>query len=364
VSVLTDDDRLWLDAAVRIAEPLLGTTAENPTVGAIVVDPATGFELSQAVTAPGGRPHAEPQALDRAGQGAVGATLYVTLEPCHHWGRTPPCVDAVLHAGIKRVVIGCFDPDVRTAGRSARKLADAGLEVVMADHAPSRRLHEGFFMRQRDGRPFITTKLAVSADGKIGRRDQGNVAITGDVARAWTHLQRATSDAVLVGSGTAMIDDPKLTVRVPGWEHRTPLRLVLSGAHPIDTHIELIAGFTGYPVAVITTLEQELEVPPSVSIIRVPGHGGRPDLSAVMQALGQKGIGRLFVEGGAILNDALLDAGLVDRFHWVMSSVIIGPEGVPATAQGSLANRLHAAGLTQVDQNELGADKVLTFERN
>jgi len=359
----TDDDMRWLDAAARLAAPHLGTTAENPTVGALVVDPATSILLGRGVTAPGGRPHAEPQALAEAGEGARGATLYVTLEPCNHWGRTPPCADAVLHEGIARVVIGCVDPDPRTAGESIKRLRDAGLEVIVVDHAPSRRLHEGFIMRQKARRPFVTAKLAVSADGMIGRKDEGNVAITGPSARRWTHMQRALSDAVIVGSETARLDDPKLTVRLKGLENRTALRVVLSGSHPIDTHLELIAGLTGYPVAVIAPIGQMIDVPASVQLISVGGNDGRPDLGEALEALADRGIGRLLVEGGATLNDSLLDAGLIDRFHLLSSDVFVGPDGVPATAHGSLEFKLATAGLTPVDQRALGADKVLTFER-
>ncbi len=210
------DDEAWLDAAVATAAPLLGTTADNPTVGAIVVD-SSGHELARAVTAPGGRPHAETQALALAGAAARGATLYVTLEPCNHWGQTPPCVDAVLAAGIGRVVIGVIDPDPRTAGGGLERLAAAGVDVVVADHAGSRRLHEGHIARKTRGRPFVIAKLAVSADGMIGRRDEANVAITGEEARAFTHQQRATSDAIMVGGATANIDDPRLSVRVEGF---------------------------------------------------------------------------------------------------------------------------------------------------
>jgi diaminohydroxyphosphoribosylaminopyrimidine deaminase/5-amino-6-(5-phosphoribosylamino)uracil reductase len=362
VSELTQEDLRWLDAAARIASPYLGTTAENPTVGALVVDPS-GVLLGRGVTASGGRPHAEPQALDQAGEGARGATLYVTLEPCNHWGRTPPCADAVLHAGIARVVIGIVDPDPRTAGESIQRFRAAGLDVIIADHAPSRRLHEGYIMRQTAQRPFVSAKLAVSADGMIGRKDRGNFAITGDSARRWTHMQRALSDAVVVGSETARLDDPKLTVRLKGLENRTALRVVISGAHPIDTHLELIASLTGYPVAIITTIDQQIDAPASVSVIRVGGQDSRPDLAEALHALAEKGIGRLLVEGGATLNDSLLDAGLIDRFYLLSSDVVVGPEGVPATATGELHERLVDAGLSLVDQRDLGADKVRTFER-
>jgi diaminohydroxyphosphoribosylaminopyrimidine deaminase/5-amino-6-(5-phosphoribosylamino)uracil reductase len=205
---LAPADLRWLEAAARIAMPYRGTTAENPTVGAIVVS-ADGVVLGRGVTAPGGRPHAEPQALTMAGEGARGATLYVTLEPCNHWGQTPPCVDAVIASGVARVVCGAADADPRTAGQSIKKMRVAGIAVeVGSGLAAVERLHEGFFSRIRRGRPFVTAKLAVSWDGMIGRRDRGNVAITGEDARRWTHMQdgaagQSQTQRSVAGSGRA-----------------------------------------------------------------------------------------------------------------------------------------------------------------
>jgi diaminohydroxyphosphoribosylaminopyrimidine deaminase/5-amino-6-(5-phosphoribosylamino)uracil reductase len=363
LSELTGEDLGWLDAAVSLAAPLLGTTADNPTVGAIVVEPRQGRVLGQAVTAPGGRPHAEPQALDAAGEAARGATLYVTLEPCNHWGRTPPCVDAVLQAGIGRVVIGMVDPDPRTAGQSVKRLRDAGVDVVVADHAPSRRLHEGHVARVRRNRPFVTAKLAVSADGKIGLPDKGNFPITGEAAREWTHRQRMFSDAVIVGSTTARLDNPQLTVRLKGFENRTPLRIILAGEKPLDKSIELIGGVSGYPVAIITTLESELDLPPLIEVIKVKGKGGRPEVVEALKALAERGIGRLFLEGGATITERFFGAEAIDRFHLLTSNVVVGPQGVPASIWGTIEARIAAAGLTLVDQRPLGADMLRTFER-
>ncbi|HEY4202172.1 MAG TPA: bifunctional diaminohydroxyphosphoribosylaminopyrimidine deaminase/5-amino-6-(5-phosphoribosylamino)uracil reductase RibD [Devosiaceae bacterium] len=360
MSELAADDRRWLDAAVALAEPRLGTTADNPTVGAIVVDAATNAILGQGVTASGGRPHAEPQALDQAGAAARGATLYVTLEPCNHWGRTPPCADAVLRAGIARVVIGIADPDPRTAGESILRLRAAGLETVLADHEASRRLHEGHIAKKLLGRPFVTAKLAVSADGMIGRTGQANIPITGEDARRWTHLQRARSDAVLVGGATANIDNPQLTVRLPGLEDRRPLRLVLAGRERLLPGLNLFASRSTQPSVVIGLAETP--VPSGIELLPVAG-GRRPDLALAMTALGDRGIGRLLVEGGAVLTAALLEAGLVDRFHLLTSNRVIGDGGLPATAHGTMQERMAAAGFTLVDRKPLGVDNLHTFER-
>jgi diaminohydroxyphosphoribosylaminopyrimidine deaminase/5-amino-6-(5-phosphoribosylamino)uracil reductase len=360
---LTARDAHWLDAAVALARPMLGTTADNPTVGAIVVDPGTERILGQGITAPGGRPHAEPIALAMAGSQALGATLYVTLEPCHHHGRTPPCVDAVLAAGVARVVIGIIDPDPRTAGESVERLRAAGVEVLVADHTPSRRLHEGFVMRVTAGRPFITLKLAVSADGMIGRPDQGNVPITGDAARHWTHLQRAASDAIMVGGRTALIDDPKLTVRIPELPGRKPLRVILAGSEALGEQLNLIAQTSVYPTAIIAVSGTITKVPSSIALIETPGLGARPDLAAAMRALGARGIQNLLVEPGARLTEALLAADLADRFALLTSSAIVGPDGLPAAAHGSIQERIAAAGLVEVDRQPLGGDMVTVYER-
>ena len=363
MTVLSGVDRRWLDAAAREATPWLGTTAENPTVGAIVVDPQSQHLLGRGVTAPGGRPHAETQAIEDAHDTARGATLYVTLEPCNHFGRTPPCVDAILAAGLRRVVIGVVDPDPRTAGGGLERLAAAGVEVVVADHAPSRRLHEGHISRKTKGRPFVTAKLAVSADGKVGLERHGNVPITGEPARLWTHMQRATSDAVLIGWGTARIDDPRLTVRLAGLEQRTPLRVVLAGRRALDARLALLDDTAHGPVAVIAIPEKQLDVPRGVEVIGVAGAHGRPDLAAALTALAERGVQSLLLEAGPTLLEALLSAGLVDRFHLLRSEVEVGPEGLPATPRGSIEARLGTAGFSLVDHRLLGADNLRTFER-
>lgn len=360
MSSLSANDRRWLDAAVRIAMPYRGTTAENPSVGALVVDEASQVLLGRGVTASGGRPHAETQALDMAGSRARGATLYVTLEPCNHWGKTPPCSDAVIDAGIVRVVIGQIDPDPRTAGASISRLLERHVAVVLAEHGPSARLHEGFLTRLRLGRPFVICKLAVSADGMIGRADRGNVAITGAIARTWTHMQRALSDAVMVGSATARLDDPQLSVRIKGLEHRRPRALIVAGRGALPTNLRLFSPGRGASAAVVgvtgTAAPEGVEVWPA-------GGGDYPDVRSMLSVIAERGISRVLTEGGAKLTGRLLDAGVVDRFHLLTSRVEIGADGIPAMASGSLAERLLRDGLQEVDRVALGDDMLRTFER-
>lgn len=363
MSKVSAQDWRWLDAAARLARPYLGTTAENPTVGAIIIDEDLQLVFGRAVTAKGGRPHAETQAIAEARSSARGRTLYVTLEPCNHWGRTPPCADAVIQAGIKRVVIGLLDPDPRTAGAGIHRLQQAGVDVALADHPASRLLHEAHIARKTRGMPFVTAKLAVSRDGMIGLPDQGNVPITGEEARRWTHMERALSDAVMVGARTAQIDDPQLTVRLKGLEHRSHIRVILAGARPFDTSLNLIDGVSGYPTVIVAETGRHFDVPQQVQVLEVEGKNGRPNLRKALAALSERGIGRLMVEGGAKLTEALIAGELIDRFHLLTGTTTIGRKGVPATLLGGLDGRLRAAGFAEVDRRALGSDMLRTFER-
>jgi diaminohydroxyphosphoribosylaminopyrimidine deaminase/5-amino-6-(5-phosphoribosylamino)uracil reductase len=362
VTGLAAEDRRWLDAAVRYATPFLGTTADRPTVAALVVDPRSQTLVSRAVTAKGGRPHAEAQAIGAAGFDAAGCTLYVTLEPCHHWGRTPPCVDAIIRAGIMRVVIGATDPKPQTAG-SVGQLESAGIETVVAQHVPSLALHAGHILRHTAGRPYVTAVLAVSADGMIGRLGISRPPISGPIAASWVDLQRARADAILVGAATARIDDPALTVSLPELAARTPLRVVLAGSDGVDRKVNLIGRFSGYRTAIIAELGAEVDAPVSVETIRVAGAQGRPDLGAALAALGSKGIQNLLVEPGQRLTAGLLEADLVDRFALIVSPLNLGEDGVPASTDGPIADLLVAAGLVETSRERLGDDTLVLYER-
>jgi diaminohydroxyphosphoribosylaminopyrimidine deaminase/5-amino-6-(5-phosphoribosylamino)uracil reductase len=241
-------------------------------------------------------------------------------------------------------------------------MLEAGLDVVIANHEPSRQLHLGYILRVKENRPFVGLRLAVSADGKIGAQDTGRSAITGEIAGRWTHMQRAQADAVLIGGATAEIDDPRLIVRLKGLEDRTALRVILSGAQ-LDTSVNLIASLTGYPIAILSTIDTVPDVPASVEVITVAGENGHPDLRASLAALAKKGISNLFVEGGARTTEAFLAAGLVDRFHLINSEIVVGDSGVPATQAGSIEDRLANTGLAEVDRRALGEDTLRTYER-
>ncbi|WET75038.1 bifunctional diaminohydroxyphosphoribosylaminopyrimidine deaminase/5-amino-6-(5-phosphoribosylamino)uracil reductase RibD [Rhizobium croatiense] len=251
---VTPDDESFMAAAIRLSRRHLGRTATNPSVGCLIVK--DGVIVGQAVTALGGRPHAEPQALAEAGEAARGATAYVTLEPCSHHGKTPPCAEALIAYGVARVVISVTDPDPRVSGRGISMLRDAGIEVDAGVlEAEGRRSLAGYLTRQTKNRPYVTLKLAVSADGMIGRAGEGQVAITGSEARAEVQALRAETDAILVGIGTAISDDPLLTVRTPGLEAQSPIRIVLDPTLALPLTSKLVETARDVPVILVASEE-------------------------------------------------------------------------------------------------------------
>jgi diaminohydroxyphosphoribosylaminopyrimidine deaminase/5-amino-6-(5-phosphoribosylamino)uracil reductase len=269
---VTPEDRRYMAAAIRLSRRHTGLTSTNPSVGCVIVK--DGVVVGSAVTARGGRPHAETQALAIAGEAARGATAYVTLEPCSHWGKTPPCANALVAAGVSRVVVCLTDPDPRVSGRGLAILREAGIEVVSGVlEEEGRQALEAYLMRQMKGRPHVTLKLAVSADGMIGRKGAGQVAITGPISRAQVHALRAEMDAILVGIGTALADDPELTVRLPGLEDRSPVRIVLD-RHlrlPLTSKLVRTAGDVPVMVAVLPPAARASEVLPEKTPSALPG---------------------------------------------------------------------------------------------
>jgi len=253
-------DRRFMAAALRLSRRNAGRTSTNPSVGTIIVrdDGAGSMIVGTGVTAVGGRPHAETEALAEAGELARGATAYVTLEPCAHHGRTPPCANALVNAGVARVVGAASDPDPRVSGKGYAILRAAGIEVVekvLAAEASEQMA--GYLIRSLKKRPEVILKLALSSDGKIGRHGAGQVAITGDIARREVYLMRAEADGILVGIGTALEDDPALTVRLPGLENRSPARIVLDRQIRLPEASKLVSGIDRVPLYVAACLEAD-----------------------------------------------------------------------------------------------------------
>lgn len=338
-SVATDLDRRFMGAAIRLARRHLGRTAPNPSVGAVCVaeGPDGPVVIGRGVTAPGGRPHAEPQALTQAGARARGSTLYVTLEPCSHWGKSPPCADAVVAAGVARVVVALDDPDPRVAGRGYARLREAGITVVRGVLAAEARDGlSGFLTRVTGCRPEVLLKLAISADGMIGRRGVPNFPVTGPAARARAQLMRMEADAIAVGIGTAALDDPELTVRLPGLAATSPRRIVFDRTARLPLASRLVRSAGAVPVAVVTALDAPAEhldalAARGVTTLAVPvAADGRLALAPALGRLEGEGINTLMVEGGADLAESFLAAGLVDRLAVFRSPAVVGEGGIAA----------------------------------
>jgi diaminohydroxyphosphoribosylaminopyrimidine deaminase/5-amino-6-(5-phosphoribosylamino)uracil reductase len=329
-------DARFMQLALTLGRRGQGRTWPNPAVGAVVVK--DGVIVGRGWTQPGGRPHAEPEALKRAGEAARGATLYVTLEPCSHVGKSPPCADAVIAAGIARVVSAIEDPNPEVAGQGHARLRAAGISVDIGLGAlEAARDHAGHFRRIRDQRPQVILKLAVSADDKIGAAGRKPVAISGEAAKARVHLLRAQCDAILVGIGTVLADDPVLTCRLPGMEARSPVRVVLDRALRIPGTSRLVHSARETPLWVMTS--QVSEAPSAMKlgaagaqVIRVATTAAPSglDLGAVLQALSERGITRLLVEGGARVAASFVAAGLVDEMWLLRGQGPIGADGVAA----------------------------------
>ncbi|MEA2933444.1 MAG: diaminohydroxyphosphoribosylaminopyrimidine deaminase, partial [Variibacter sp.] len=314
-------DQHFMNIAFALGRRGLGRTWPNPSVGALVVQqsPDGPVIVGRGWTQNGGRPHAETEALRRAGAAARGATLYATLEPCSHHGKTPPCADAIIAAGISRVVIPMDDPNPQVAGRGAERLRAAGVTVdkgVGADEARS--AHAGHIRRMRDGRPHVTLKIAVSADEKVGLAGRKPVAITGEQARAYVHMLRATNDAVVTGVGTVLADDPLLTCRLPGMHDRSPVRIVLDTNLRAPLTARLVDSSQQAPLWIVSGENAALEREAALrghgaDVLRAVAADGRLDLAAMLRLLAERGLTRVMVEAGPILSAAFVSADLVDE---------------------------------------------------
>ena len=356
-------------AALTLARRGLGRVAPNPAVGCVLVK--DGRVVARGWTQPGGRPHAETEALGRAGDQASGATAYVSLEPCCHHGETPPCAEALIAAGVSRCVVALGDPDERVAGRGLQRLSEAGIAVtegVLADEAEA--VNAGFLMRLRAGRPLVTLKLATTLDGRIATAARESHWITGEAARAQGHLLRASHDAVMVGAGTAATDDPRLDVRLPGLEDRAPMRVVLDGGLRIPASHDLVARAGSQPTLLFTRVGHPPErrqalADQGMEVLDVESDDeGLLSVSSVLQELGRRGLTRLLVEGGGRLAASLIRADLVDRLVWFRAPGVIGGDGVPAVAGFGLAGLADMPRFQRLSAQPAGADLVETYARD
>ena len=360
-------DRRFMALALALAGRGLGNVWPNPAVGCVLVN--EGYIVGRGWTQPGGRPHAETEALARAGDGAQGATCYTTLEPCAHHGETGPCADALIGAGIARAVVALEDPDPRVAGRGNAMLEDAGIEVArgcMENEA--RALNAGFLSRVERGRPYVTLKLATSLDGRIGTRTGDRRWITGAPARARGHLLRAQNDAVLVGAASALADDPALTCRLPGLGDQSPVRVVIDGSARLPTSHALIATAGEHTTWIVSTQELGSDGrhadwrEAGAEVIEVAEEtDGRPALTAALEVLAKRGLTRVLVEGGGRLAAGLLRAGLVDRIEWFRAPGAIGGDGVPALAALGVERANDMPRFRCISATSLGEDMLDTL---
>jgi len=366
-------DRRYMQLALSLGRRGLGRTWPNPAVGAVVVK--DGVIVGRGWTQPGGRPHAEPEALRRAGEAARGATLYVTLEPCSHFGKSPPCADAIIAAGISRVVAAIEDPNPEVAGEGHAKLRAAGIAVdvgLFAEEAA--RDHAGHFRRVREGRPHVILKLAVSTDDKIGAAGGKPVAISGEAARTRVHLLRAQSDAILVGIGTVLADDPLLTCRLPGMAARSPARVVLDRALRIPGTSRMVHSARETPLWVVASELAEAAAaaklgaagaqvlriaPTSTPEVDLKGL----DLKAVLHALSANGITRLMVEGGSRVASSFVAADFVDEVWLLRGREAIGASGVAALDALPLSEITQSPRLKLRASEALGSDTLSIYER-
>jgi diaminohydroxyphosphoribosylaminopyrimidine deaminase/5-amino-6-(5-phosphoribosylamino)uracil reductase len=362
------EDVRHMSTAVALARRGLGDSWPNPTVGCVLVK--DGRVIGRGWTQSGGRPHAETEALRRAAGAAVSATAFVSLEPCNHTGVTGPCTEALIEAGITRVVVGCADPDPRVNGSGLARLRDAGLEIVSGVcAAEAADVNEGFFSRINSGRPLITLKLATSLDGRIATAGGESQWITGETARAWAHGLRAKHDAILVGVGTALADNPLLTVRVPGYAGRPKVRIVLDARLQLLLTSKLVATAKEAPTWIITVagvdpLRAQAFADCGVNLIEVPpDENGTVDIVAALRELGRLGLTRILVEGGAHIAGALLLHDLVDRVAWFRAPRVIGGDGRPA-AVGFGVNRLaEMRDFVRTGLFRAGSDIMETYSR-
>ncbi|GAC1344212.1 MAG: bifunctional diaminohydroxyphosphoribosylaminopyrimidine deaminase/5-amino-6-(5-phosphoribosylamino)uracil reductase RibD [Acetobacteraceae bacterium] len=354
-------------AALALARRGLGSTWPNPAVGCVLV--RDGRVVGRGGTAAVGRPHAEAVALAMAGAAARGATAYVTLEPCSHHGQTPPCAEALVAAGVRRVVVACLDPYPKVNGAGIARLREAGLEVSLGVlRAEAEALQEGFLTRVRSGRPMVTLKLASTLDGRIATRTGESQWITGPAARRAAHALRAEHDGVMVGVGTVQTDNPDLTCRIPGFRRGADLRIVA------DSHLRtgLLSRVVATARAVPTWFLHRAGADPGraealrgagARLFEVAAAEPGVDLVAGLAALAEAGLTRLLVEGGAQLAGALLRAGLVDRVAWFHAPAVMGGDGWPAAQAFGAATLAAMPRFVRTETRAVGPDLLTLYGR-
>lgn len=314
----------FMQRAIQLAAKGLGRTSPNPVVGAVLVK--NKRVVGEGYHQKAGGPHAEVLALAEAGEHARGATMYVSLEPCCHHGRTPPCVPEIVKAGVSNVVVGLVDPDPRVSGGGLKELRAAGISVEMSDEDSQEQCAEvnrAFICRLKRGRPYVTLKFASSLDGKIASRTGRSKYITGDEARRWVHRERDSHDAIMVGINTVRVDDPELTAREP--EGRTPIKIVVDSGGRLSNDARLFQQSEN-GVIVLTTPRGQQQLTPreGMDLVITEDEHGMVDLNLALRMLAERGINSILLEGGSRLNGSMLDRGLIDRVAGFVAPILVG----------------------------------------
>lgn len=367
--ISTEDDLRLMDAAIALSRRNLGRTSPNPSVGALVVN--AGVIVGRGVTAPGGRPHAERIALEQAGAQARGATIYVTLEPCAHRSVSgaSSCTDAIIEAGIARVVLAAADPSPFAAGVGAARMRQAGITVVEGVRADAaRRVNIGHILRISQQRPAVSLKMAQTEDGFAGTSERRSLAITGSVSAMHTHVARVQNDALMVGIGTVLGDNPKLNVRIAGLEQRSPIRVILDGALRTPSDFFVVRDAKVRPTWIFCShrhdLERAHELRAAGAVVTpvTANAAGIVSLTEVLGVMAARNITRLMVEGGPTIAAALAQADLIDDFTLMTGPIRIG-QGAEAIFP-PLAEWLKRQDVARIEDTFWGADRAEIYERN
>ena len=365
-------DAQHMQAAIGLAHRCLGQVAPNPAVGCVLVRPDLDDRIvGRGWTQPGGRPHAETEALRRACELAKGATAYVTLEPCNHIGQTLPCADALINAKVKRVVIAMEDPDPRVSGRGAAKLKNAGLEVMSNFmKSDAEELNIGFIYKTQFFRPSFSWKTATSLDGKIATASGHSKWITEPNARQVGQLLRAKNDAVIIGIGTALVDDPDLTCRLPGCRKLSPIRIITDSQLRLPLTSKLVRTAHQFETWVLTKKNPDPNKADAlqnagISIFECDESAdGYLDIKKLSQKLAKEGLTRVLIEGGAELSSSFLKNDLVDQIFWFRAPKIIGNDGLPAAKDLNILTIGNTMAFTQQGSYDIGPDRLEIYHRN
>lgn len=341
------DDRYYMERALQLAAMACGRTSPNPVVGAVIVH--NNHIIGEGYHRKAGTPHAEVHALNAAGNMARGASMYVSLEPCSHHGRTPPCAEAIVASGISRVVVACLDPNPKVSGQGISILRDAGIEVeVGLLQEEARQLNEVFFKYIQTGLPFVTMKTAMTLDGKIATGSGDSRWITGDNSRRFVHELRNVYDGIMVGLGTVLADNPRLNTRLDDSDRRDPVRIIIDGGLQIPFTSQIVNSAHEQRTIIFTgTTDNEDKIRRlneyGMEIIKLPGQAEHISLKAMLSKLADMEICSILLEGGGNLNAQMLQQGLVDKVHWFIAPKIVGGESAPGPVGGTGCSRMAEA---------------------